>query len=87
MGAFLPWACLHGVGGYLQIVGDGAGRGVDGHLSCYGEDGGLLAWDTLLWFFFPAEKDDFLCKVFLFHKGVQMTLDVSGVILESGGVL
>ena len=55
-----------------------------------GEDGGLLARDTLfLMVFFPVEEDDFLCMLFLFHNGVQMTLflDVSGVILELGGVL
>ena len=54
-----------------------------------GVEFGLLDWDTLLWFFLAAEEDNFLSKLFLFHKGVQMTLfhEVSGVILELGGVL
>ena len=54
-----------------------------------GADVGLLDWDTLLWIFLAAEEDNFLARLFLFHKGVQMTLflEVSGVILVLGGFL
>ena len=52
---------------------------------------GLVDWDTLLLLFLAAEEDDFLAMLFLFHKGVQITLllddDASGVILVLGGVL
>ena len=48
----------------------------------------LLSRDpVLLMVFLPWREDDFLCWLFLFHKGVQMTLGLalSGVILGDGG--
>ena len=37
--------------------------------------------------FFPVDEDDILCKLFLFHNGVHITLLAFGVLLEFGGVL
>ena len=57
-----------------------------------GVDVGLVNWDTLFLLFLAAEEDNILALLFLFHKGVQITLllDVdgdSGVISVLGGVL
>ena len=56
-----------------------------------GEVGGLLIKGAvLLAVFFVLREDDFLCRLFLFHRGVQMMLlmaitGVTGVILGDGG--
>ena len=53
-----------------------------------GDDVGLLSRDpVLLMVFLLWREDNLLCWLFLFHKGVQMTLGLamSGVILGDGG--
>ena len=57
-------------------------------LAHVGDDVGLLSRDpVLLMVFLLWRDDDLLCWLFLFHKGVQMTLGLamSGVILGNGG--
>ena len=52
-----------------------------------GEVGLLNMEPVFLTFFLLWEEEDLLCWLFLFHKGVQMTLGLamSGVILGDGG--
>ena len=52
-----------------------------------GEVGLLNMESVFLTFFLLWKEEDLLCLLFLFHKGVQMTLGLalSGVILGDGG--
>ena len=92
--------CIHmghcrSLAGPLGAVGPLQPRAEGGHdvmvldiVADVGEAGGLLIKEAvLLMVFFSLREDDFLCRLFFFHSGVQMTLllAISGVILGDGG--
>ena len=75
---------LLGVVVFEEVLGSGlAGEVGDDWLIHFGVRDSFL----LCFCFFPFDEDDILCKLFLFHRGVHITLLISGVFLEFGGVL